>query len=59
MNKINNLIDDAKAIQKGLFSIGRNRIAALPAHTAWELTDDLEKRIANIVRELEALKEKE
>ena len=59
MSKINNLIEDAKAIQKGLFSIGRNRVAALPAHTTWELTDDLEKRIANIVKELETLKAKE
>ncbi len=53
MTNFSNLKEDLLAIQLGLFKIGRNRVVALPAHTTWELTDDLEDRIARIISQLE------
>ena len=46
-------LEDAKQVQKGLFLLGRNRMAALPAHSQWDLTDDLEWRIKRIISALE------
>ncbi len=43
------------ALKKGLFMIGRNRIAAQPAHTTWEITDDMEARAAELMKEIEKL----
>lgn len=42
-------------IQKGLFKIGRNRVAAMPAHTTWELTDQLEQRASELRQLIERL----
>ena len=52
-----NIKEDLKFIQKGLFKMGRNRIAALPVHTTWELTDEMEKRISSIIAQLESGKQ--
>lgn len=54
MTDLNTLKADLLAIQKGLFKIGRNRVVALPAHTTWDLTDDLEERIARVIKQIEA-----
>jgi len=45
--------EDAAFIKKGLFKIGRNRVAALPVHKTWQLTDEMEERIARLVAELD------
>ncbi len=45
--------EDLLVIQKGLFKIGRHRVVALPAHTTWDLIDDLEVRIARLIEVLE------
>lgn len=50
----NTIKEDLEFIQKGLFKMGRNRVAALPAHTTWELTDEMEKRIANVIAQLDS-----
>lgn len=42
-------------IQKGIFKIGRNRIAAMPVHTTWELTDSLEQRARELRQLIERL----
>lgn len=46
--------EDLEFIKKGLFKMGRNRVAALPAHTTWELTDEMEKRVARVISTLDA-----
>ena len=50
----NNVKEDLDFIRKGLFKLGRNRIAALPAHTTWELTDEMEKRIARVIAQVDS-----
>jgi len=52
---VRSVLEDAKKIQKGLFLLGRNRSAALPAHSQWELTDELEERIKRVVSALEKM----
>ena len=47
--------ENAEAIKKGLFLMGRNRVAALPVHKTWELIDDLEARAAELVKAIEAM----
>ena len=54
MTDLNKVQDDLLAIQQGLFKIGRNRVVALPAHTTWDLTDDLEERIARVIQQVAA-----
>jgi hypothetical protein len=48
----NPIKEDLEYIQKGLFKMGRNRVAALPVHTTWEMTDEMEKRIADVIAQL-------
>ncbi len=50
----NTVKEDLEFIKKGLFKMGRNRVAALPVHTTWELTDEMEDRIARVIKELES-----
>ena len=50
----NNVKEDLEFIKKGLFKIGRNRIAALPVHSTLELTDEMEKRIAKVIAQLDS-----
>lgn len=52
----NNVKEDLEFIKKGLFKLGRNRVAALPAHTTWELTDEMEKRIAKVIAQVDSAK---
>ncbi len=47
--------EDLEYIQKGLFKMGRNRIAALPVHTTWEMIDEMEKRIADVIAQLDSV----
>ena len=42
-------------IQKSLFKIGRNRVAALPVHTTLEMVDEMEKRIADVISQLDSV----
>ena len=52
----NSVKEDLEFIKKGLFKLGRNRVAALPAHTTWELTDEMEKRIAKVIAQVDSTK---
>lgn len=47
--------ENAEAIQKGLFLMGRNRVAALPVHKTWKLIDDLEVRAAELLKAIEEM----
>lgn len=47
--------ENAEAIKKGLFLMGRNRVAALPVHKTWNLIDDLEVRAAELLKSIEEM----
>lgn len=55
MADVKQMKDDVAYIKKGLFKIGRNRVAALPAHKTWLLTDEMEVRIARLQQQLDKL----
>ena len=55
MSDIKQLKEDALFIQKGLFKIGRHRVVALPVHKTWELTDEMEARMARLVKAVESM----
>lgn len=50
--------ENALAIQKGLFKMGRNRVVAMPVHTTFEMLDDLEVKAAELVKAIENLEQK-
>ena len=50
----NTIKEDLEYIKKGLFKLGRNRVAALPVHSTWELTDELEKRITHVIQQIDS-----
>jgi len=54
-SNIEQLKQDAKKIEKGLFQLGRRRIAALPVHSTLDLIDDLEMTVHKMLRELDKL----
>lgn len=55
MSDINQMQEDAQFIKQALFKIGRNRVAALPAHKTWALTDEMESRVARLALALDKL----
>lgn len=54
-NKVEEVKDNAIAIQKGLKSIGANRTVALSVHVTKEVIADMEDRIAKIIAQLDNL----
>ena len=54
-NNLPQIKQHIEEIRKGLFCIGRNRFAALPAHTTWELTDNMEQRAQELQQLIEQL----
>lgn len=57
MSDVKQMKADAEFIKKGLFKIGRNRIAALPVHKTWLLTDEMEERMERLLKQIQSLPE--
>lgn len=58
MADVKQMKDDAAFLKQGLFKIGRNRVAALPVHKTLKLTDEMEERVARLVKALDSLEGK-
>jgi hypothetical protein len=56
-NKVEEIKENALAIQKGLRSIGANRAVALSVHVSKQVIAEMEERVATLIEQLEDLKE--
>ena len=52
MNNKQKLIENAEVLKKGLKLLGRNRKTVLSHHKTFELTDELEARIEEMLSDL-------
>ena len=52
MNNKQKLIENAEVLKKGLKLLGRNRKTVLSHHKTFELTDELESRIEEMLSDL-------
>ena len=52
MNNENKLIENAEILKKGISLLGRNRKTVLSHHKTFELTDELEIKINEILEDL-------
>ena len=52
MNNKNKLIENAEILKKGISLLGRNRKTVLSHHKTFELTDELEIKIKEILEDL-------
>ena len=52
MNNKQKLIDSAEVLKKGLKLLGRNRKTVLSHHKTFELADELEARIEEMLNDL-------
>ena len=52
MNNKQKLIESAEVLKKGLKLLGRNRKTVLSHHKTFELTDELEARIEEMLNDL-------
>lgn len=52
MNDKQKIIENAEVLKKGLKLLGRNRKTVLSHHKTFELTDDLEARIDQLLNDL-------
>ena len=52
MNNKQKLIENAEVLKKGLKLLGRNRKTVLSHHKNFELTDELEARIEEMLNDL-------
>ena len=57
MKSSKDIIDKIEKIQKGLCLLGRNRKTVLSHHKAFELTDDLEKKMEEVRIDIKAMVE--
>ena len=57
MKSSKDIIDKIEEIQKGLCLLGRNRKIVLSLHKAFELTDDLEKKMEEVRIDIKAMVE--
>lgn len=54
-NKVQELKENALAIQQGLRGIGANRAVALSVHASKQVIADMEDRIAKLIEQLDQL----
>ena len=54
-NKVEEIKENALAIQKGLRSIGANRAVALSVHASKQAIAEMEERIARLIEQLDSL----
>lgn len=54
-NKVQELKENALAIQQGLRSIGANRAVALSVHVSKQVIADMEDRIAKLIEQLDQM----
>ena len=52
MNNKQKLIENAEVLKRGIRLLGRNRKTVLSHHKTFELTDDLEARIEELLKDL-------
>ena len=55
MSQLDDIKEEAKAIQAGLKRLGANRVVALSVHVQKEVVAELEERAAKLVTALDAM----
>ena len=55
MSQLDDIKEEARAIQEGLKRLGANRVVALSVHVQKEVVADLEERAAKLVSALDSM----